>query len=340
MSEKDASLAARPCEVIPNGVDLARFSFQPEPPGLNVLFVGSLRHFPNAAAFRFLWQEIWPLVLALCPQARLTVVAGPDAQSHWAAFTSQPQLPAHPSLTLHQFVADVAPLYTAANLVVIPTLFSAGTNLKALEAMSAGRAIVSTPSGVGGLGLSHGESVLIASTAEELAQAIVALLSDPEYRERLARSASLIAQQNFGWGPLGARQRALWRSFQPAPLSIRLLAGAPSQTPWDLSAYPPESTWLAELDGSPLAYLASRPLTGGEFEILNLAVEPDWLRHGIATRLLEHAFLTHPGTWFLEVRESNEAARALYAKLGFQPVGRRPRYYQAPVEDALILKRC
>ncbi|MEP7364344.1 MAG: glycosyltransferase, partial [Acidobacteriota bacterium] len=187
MSGKDAPLTSRPCDVIPNGVDLARFSFEPELAGQQVLFVGSFRHFPNAAAFRFLWMEIWPLVLAKCPSARLTVVAGPDAQSHWHTFTGQDCLPAAPSLTLHEFVADVAPLYKAANLVVIPTLFSAGTNLKALEAMSSGRTIVSTPSGVAGLGLTNGESVVVSSTAQEFAHAVATLLANPPRREVLAR---------------------------------------------------------------------------------------------------------------------------------------------------------
>ena len=42
---------------------------------------------------------------------------------------------------------------------------------------------------------------------------------------------------------------------------------------------------------------------------------------------------------YLEVRESNEAARSLYESRGFVAVGRRPGYYRHPVEDALVLKR-
>jgi ribosomal-protein-alanine N-acetyltransferase len=42
---------------------------------------------------------------------------------------------------------------------------------------------------------------------------------------------------------------------------------------------------------------------------------------------------------FLEVRESNSAARALYASRGFLAVGRRRGYYRSPVEDALVLRR-
>lgn len=45
-----------------------------------------------------------------------------------------------------------------------------------------------------------------------------------------------------------------------------------------------------------------------------------------------------PGAWFLEVRESNKAARELYGGMGFETVGRRRAYYRDPPEDALILK--
>jgi ribosomal-protein-alanine N-acetyltransferase len=45
-----------------------------------------------------------------------------------------------------------------------------------------------------------------------------------------------------------------------------------------------------------------------------------------------------PGTFFLEVRSSNTAAQALYAGLDFKPAGRRPRYYDSPVEDAIVMR--
>jgi ribosomal-protein-alanine N-acetyltransferase len=79
-----------------------------------------------------------------------------------------------------------------------------------------------------------------------------------------------------------------------------------------------------------------------EGEILNLAVAPPRHRVGIGRALVERALATLAGRGasrvFLEVRESNTAARALYAALGFGEVGRRRRYYQRPVEDAIVLR--
>jgi ribosomal-protein-alanine N-acetyltransferase len=79
-----------------------------------------------------------------------------------------------------------------------------------------------------------------------------------------------------------------------------------------------------------------------EGEIANLAVAPASRSRGIGTLLLVTAITTarsrEVGTIYLEVRDSNVAARALYASHGFQEIGRRRRYYRRPVEDALVLR--
>lgn len=80
-----------------------------------------------------------------------------------------------------------------------------------------------------------------------------------------------------------------------------------------------------------------------EAEIANLAVAPVARRRGIGGLLLDEvvAGATRAGvrSLYLEVRESNSAARALYESRRFLPVGRRRGYYQRPPEDALLLRR-
>jgi len=84
-------------------------------------------------------------------------------------------------------------------------------------------------------------------------------------------------------------------------------------------------------------------LLGLEAEIADLAVSPQGRRRGVGRALLDHmlADLAARGVSavFLEVRESNSAARGLYQSRGFVSVGRRRGYYRHPAEDALILKR-
>jgi ribosomal-protein-alanine N-acetyltransferase len=88
-------------------------------------------------------------------------------------------------------------------------------------------------------------------------------------------------------------------------------------------------------------YLLARAVAG-EGEILNLAVVPGARRRGIGGALLEVGLrqLRNRGARevFLEVRESNQAARAMYQSRGFRVVGARQRYYRQPVEDALVFR--
>lgn len=84
-------------------------------------------------------------------------------------------------------------------------------------------------------------------------------------------------------------------------------------------------------------------LAADEAEVANLAVAADARRLGIGSTLITHAMQTarasSASVMFLEVRESNVAARELYAAHGFAVVGRRKRYYRRPEEDALVLRR-
>jgi ribosomal-protein-alanine N-acetyltransferase len=83
-------------------------------------------------------------------------------------------------------------------------------------------------------------------------------------------------------------------------------------------------------------------LAGDEAEIANLGVDAGARRRGVGAALLTHAIATARASsvsvLFLEVRESNVAARELYASRGFAVVGRRKRYYRRPEEDALVLR--
>ena len=98
---------------------------------------------------------------------------------------------------------------------------------------------------------------------------------------------------------------------------------------------------VAENTEGELGYLMAR-LSGEEGEILNLAVLPGHRRRGLGRQLLEQglALLVGRGVReaYLEVRESNRAARDLYLGFGFRPVGMRPHYYRNPAEDALVLR--
>lgn len=88
-----------------------------------------------------------------------------------------------------------------------------------------------------------------------------------------------------------------------------------------------------------VGFLVARAVAD-EMEILNLAVGMDYRRRGIGRRLLGEALARAHARGarkcWLEVRASNQAARDFYRALGFSEGGRRPRYYRAPEEDAIV----
>ncbi len=97
---------------------------------------------------------------------------------------------------------------------------------------------------------------------------------------------------------------------------------------------------VARKNGRVIGYLIGY-VTGSEIHIANVAVSPRFRRRGIAKQLLLDVLgntglgCTHA---ILDVRESNQPAIKLYQGLGFRTIGRRPRYYRHPVEDALVMR--
>lgn len=105
----------------------------------------------------------------------------------------------------------------------------------------------------------------------------------------------------------------------------------------------PLSLWLvAEEADEVIGYIGSQT-AGGESDMMNLAVVPDWRRHGIAgclvSELERHLSQMGSTSIALEVRASNEPALKLYRNMGYSEVGRRPGYYLRPREDALIFRK-
>ena len=103
------------------------------------------------------------------------------------------------------------------------------------------------------------------------------------------------------------------------------------------------SLWLVALEGEEvIGYVGSQTVLGWS-DMMNVAVHPDHRRKGVGEKLvtaLEEALKAQESTCLtLEVRASNEPAKALYEKLGFIEVGRRKNYYRNPKEDALIMRK-
>ena len=150
---------------------------------------------------------------------------------------------------------------------------------------------------------------------------------------------------------ISSRERRVPLALRPAREAdidaVLAIEHASFGDPWSRSAFvdllddPRVAFLIADENGAVRGYVVAWFVLD-EGEIGNLAVASEARRHGIGARLLDAAIdavrTSDVDTLYLEVRDSNAAARALYASRGFVEVGRRRDYYRRPREDALVLR--
>ena len=122
------------------------------------------------------------------------------------------------------------------------------------------------------------------------------------------------------------------------PSVARIQQASPAATQWPPEDYLAHDFTVALCADQVAGFIVARCLTAGESEILNMAVDPALRRRGIARALVAEIQLRYSGDIYLEVRESNHAARALYQAVGFQVVTIRPEYYQDNRETGIVMK--
>ncbi len=202
--DRDAvrAVTERRCEVIENGVDTSTFLPSPEPAGPPLfLYTGTMSYAPNAEGLLWLLRAVWPRIRAELPGARLRVVGrgAPEEARRLAG----------PEVEITGWVESMEPHFAAATAVLVPILSGGGTRLKVLDAMSSGRAIVSTSAGRAGIDA----ELLQADEPEAFAAAAVRLARDGELRARLAAASRERAEQAYDWARLGDRLEGLLASI-------------------------------------------------------------------------------------------------------------------------------
>jgi glycosyltransferase involved in cell wall biosynthesis len=191
--------------VAPNGVDDDLFAVPPTAAGRRVvLFFGRLDYGPNEAGLLRFLRDGWPRVHDARPDARLRVAGAGAGQrlAQAAAATS--------GVDLVGVVPDIAAELAHCTVTVVPVWQGAGTRLKVLEALAAARPVVGTPLGVAGTGFADGRHGVVASSLEDLADGLLALLDDLG-RAAAAGRAGREHAERWRWSKALASAEELYR---------------------------------------------------------------------------------------------------------------------------------
>ncbi len=195
VSEADAAAvraAGGRAVLAPNGVDDEFFLDSPPDRGERVVFFGHFGYEPNRRGIERFVAEGWPQVIARRPRARLAIAGGGMDGDLRARLTHT-----H-GVDVVGLVADLPAALAAASAVVVPIWEGGGTRLKVLEALAAGRPVVSTALGASGIGFQDGRHGLLANTPAALAAALAGVLADLEQASTLGREGRKLAER-FRW---------------------------------------------------------------------------------------------------------------------------------------------
>jgi glycosyltransferase involved in cell wall biosynthesis len=189
--------------VVPNGVDLDQFrpaadAALPD----TAIFNGRLDYRPNLDGASWLVEEIWPRVLERRPGARLAIVGRGDRRDLDRLRS--------PSVDVTGEVPEVIPLLAAAAVVLVPIRMGGGTRLKVVEGLAMGKAMVSTTLGCEGIDVRDGVHLVIEDDADAFAQAVFAVLAEPERAAMLGRNGRALMEGKYSWELGSTRLLALY----------------------------------------------------------------------------------------------------------------------------------
>ncbi|MCB9235888.1 MAG: glycosyltransferase [Bacteroidia bacterium] len=194
-------------QVIPAGVDTNVWF--PGDRGFHarsVAFLGSLEWGPNVEGLKWFLDQVWAPVAEKFPQARFFAAGKnpPESLSRLKA----------PGFVFEGMVDDAPQFVRTHGIFVVPLLSGGGMRLKIVEAMAAGRCVISTRVGAEGIEAEEGTHILLADSPEEFQQALEEVLANPDRAERIGQAAQQLAVEKYSWKELVKAFEAFYFALQ------------------------------------------------------------------------------------------------------------------------------
>jgi sugar transferase (PEP-CTERM/EpsH1 system associated) len=181
-----------PVHAIGNGVDLEYFQPSPTAEEPACVFVGALDYRPNVDAACWFSREVWPAIRRARPEARVYLVGRQPVPAVQA-------LAAIPGVEVVGQVPDVRPYLERSAVAVVPLQIARGVQNKVLEALSMAKATVASPMTLAGLQGASTPGVVMATTADDWAAAVLRLLGDVPMRRQLGEAGRRYVAEHHCW---------------------------------------------------------------------------------------------------------------------------------------------
>jgi glycosyltransferase involved in cell wall biosynthesis len=181
-----------PITVIPNSLDVQQFQLE-EAAAIpsDIVFSGKMDYRPNVDAVLWFVDAVWPRIRQERPFTTFTIV-GQKPHARLARLRDEP------GITLTGWVERVEPYLAGTKVFILPFRVGSGTRLKLIEAMAAGKALVSTAVGAEGFPVVDKRELRLVDDGDGFGTAVLHLLNHPEERQRLGQAAQQFARQ-YDW---------------------------------------------------------------------------------------------------------------------------------------------
>jgi len=185
--------------IIPNGVDHEYFTpnnpqpaHSPQPTAFSLVFTGAMDYHANVDGVLWFYRQIWPRLQQKYHNLAFYIVGSNPAPGLKA-------LEQEEGITVTGFVDDIRYYYAMADICVVPLRMARGVQNKVLEAMSMGKAVVTTGKANAGIQAEAGQHLQIADSEQDFVAAVDALLQNRQQREDLGLSARDFVVNKYDW---------------------------------------------------------------------------------------------------------------------------------------------
>jgi glycosyltransferase involved in cell wall biosynthesis len=202
--------------LVPNGVNLESCGPTPEAEAEDeLLFLASLDWYPNLDALGYFVENILPTVRARRRSVKLRIVGRKPAKSVIEQYSCLPGI---------DFVGEVKEVRSyvgRATVIIVPLRIGGGSRIKILEALAAGKAVISTTIGAEGLDVISGEHLLIADSPAEFAGGVEELLASTQLRRRLGDNGRKLVTDRYGWDQIANQLESVWYDVSERQTELR-----------------------------------------------------------------------------------------------------------------------